>query len=251
MYLKEEIVFVDKPIIYLRYCMVAGTLIDVYLYDNVKKENIYRLDRIYSLHNSILESQFSIDEDKSMIYLAFSSSGIYIRVLYYTEGKDNVYYIGGNMDRFLVRMLQWSETRVVDGLFVYWTPEEEGQPIKHIKAGSFIYQGELYVYPGGVFDIRQQAPPTIKETFRSYLLFVNGEWLSNNVYRQSKVLNRIGIIHSDCTDNDVWVTLQDVNAKYDRLYNSEPLNIAHIHVYLMSNLDYEVWVEYPREARVI
>jgi len=250
-YLKEEIVLLNKPIVYLRYCMVHGTTVEAYLYDNVRKENVYKLDRIYSLHNSILQNQFSIDEDKSMMYVSMGMDGLYLRILYYTEGKDNTYYVGGNLDRFLTRMLQWSETRIVDGLFIHWPANEEGQPIKQIKGGSFIYEGELYVYPGGVFDIRQQAPPTVKETFRSYFLFVNGEWLSSYVYRQNKMLNKIGIIHSTCTDPDVWVTLKDVNAKYENMYTSAPLGIAYIHIYLMSSMDYEIWVEYPRDARVI
>ena len=251
MYIKEEILLIEEPIAYLRYYAVHGTLIQIYLYDNIKKEDVYQLTRVYSLHSSLFDDQFAFDEDKSLLYFSPTSISTYIRVVYYTEGKQSSFYIGGNLDQFLTKMLAWSESRIIDGLFVYWLAHEEGNPIKHIKAGSFVYQGSFYAYPGGTFDIREQAPPTIKETFRSYLLFINQEWLSNYVYQQNKMLNQIGIIHSTATDHDMQVTLNDVNAAYDNLYESAALKIAYIHIYLMSSFDYEVWVDYPKDGRSI
>jgi len=249
---KEEIVELKSVTHYLIYQTVVGSDIDVFLYDPIKEENIYKFEQTYSLHNSIASNQFGIDYVKSMLYFSLHyQKNASIRIVYQSEGIKSQFHQGGNLGKIVDSMTEWSINRVIDGMFIYWTANEEGGTRKRIQPGSFIYDGKFYVYPGGIFDIRMESPPTIKNTFKSYLLFINSEWISGYVYSQNKMLNKIGIIHSNVSHSDMEVTLNSVNAKYEILYETKPLKIAYIHLYLMDSMDYEIWIDYPKDSRGI
>jgi len=249
---KEEIVQLKSPTYYLIYQSIVGSDIDVFLYDTVKEENIYKFEQTYSLHNSIVSNQFGMDYTKSMLYFSLNYlKNAYVRIVYKSEGSKNQFYQGGNLSKIADSMTEWSINRIIDGMFIYWSANEEGGTRKRIQPGSFVYNGKFYVYPGGIFDIRMESPPTIKNTFKSYLFFINSEWISGYVYSQNKMLNRIGIIHSNVSHSDMEVTLNNVNSKYDTLYETQPLKVAYVHLYLMDSMDYEIWIEYPKESRGI
>jgi hypothetical protein len=249
MYRKDKIRYISDSVVFLRYIVSPDADVHVYLYDNVNKRDLYQLSRTYTLSISLFVDQFSLDEDKSMIYLSPDIIGQHIRVEYYTEGMENPFFYGSSLNRFVSNMLRWMDTRIIDGLYVYWRDYEEGYPIKRIRSGSFVYDGTFYTFPGGNFDIRRNAPPSIKGRFRSYLLFINDEILKSYVFYQNMMLNKVGVIHSSSVNSDMSITKEDVDSVYSSRYYSSPLKIAYIHVYLTDTMDYEIWIEYPSESR--
>lgn len=250
MYRKEEIVYVDSPILYLRFGLTNDN-VSVWLYNTSLSEDVYSLDRVHTLSISLFNNQFAIDDDKNALFFSPSIVGNYVRIAYYSEGDQNPFYASSNLHQFITKVLAWSGNRIIDGLYIHWTGCSNDISSKTIQAGSVIYNNQLYIYPGGTFDIKLHAPPTIRGTYRAYYLFVNEELLSDKLNRQTKIMSDIGILRSTVTHSSIDAAKLDVMSLYDSLYESEPLKVCFAFVLLTEENTYELWVEYPNDHRAL
>jgi|GEM_PF-4203435 len=249
MYRKEDVILVTSPIQYLHYIITSDN-VKVWEYDTTQNQELYELERVYTLSTSLFSNQFAIDVDRNGVYLSPTMNGKYIKVVYYSDGQINPFYASSNLHKFITNVLKWTGHRIVDGCFLHWT--DGGCVTSHrIKEGSFVYSNQYYIYAGEDLDIRNLAPPTIVGRFRGYYFFINDEIISNNLNHQTRTLTKMGYLHSSAMHDETGRAKLDVLALYDNLYSSEPLNVAFMYVYLTQSLDYEIWIEYPTEHRTL
>jgi hypothetical protein len=249
MFRKEEVVLVGSPIVYMRYIM-AHDNVQMFLYNYSLKEDILEMERVNTLSSSLFNNQFAVDEDTSSTFVAPSTIGQWIRVVYYSEGKQNPFYASSNLHKFIEQVLRWTANRISEGIYLYWAPCDP--PWKRIiNEGSFVYENQFYVYNGGLFDIRQHAPPTTKRRFKAYYLFINQEIISSYLDGQSQILSQIGILPSSTSHDTVDSAKLDVLTRYQNMYESEPLEVALIYIQLSDSLEYNVWIEYPPATRTL
>jgi len=252
MYRKLQIVEITSSIIFLKYVVDLGSIITVSEVDPITHELIYNYERVNTVTAAMRTDQFTVDEDLSAVVVSLANKGKTIAITYYTDGTQNPYYASSNLNLFIEKVLSWTDNRICDGLYVYWNqyrPEDEY--VKHIKPGSFIYDGNFYVYGGEDFNIRDYAPPTRIGYCRCYKMFINNEILESYVDMQVKLLTRIGII----TSSDMYAKFDeaklDTMGTYDNMYQSQPLDICYMYVVLNEERDYDIWIEYPQGARTL
>lgn len=249
MYKKEEILLVDNPIIYLRY-IIATSIIQVFLYDYSKHEDIQEMERISTLSISLFNNQYAIDLDKSSIYNAPSILGKYIRIIYYSEGEQNPFHASSNLHAFITQVLRWTSNRISEG--IYLTRQvSDCDNTRSIAPGSFVYENKFGVYPGEIFDIRLHAPPTVANKFKAYYLFINQEHIDGFLNRQDQMLTKIGVITSSTIHDAIDTAKLDVLTLYLSLYNSTPLEVALMYIKLTDTFAYDIWVEYPPTSRTL
>jgi hypothetical protein len=249
MYRKEEIVLVGSPIIYARY-VLAHDNVTFFSYDYSLNQDILPMERVNTLSMSLFNNQFSVDEDKSAFFIAPSIVGTWVRMIYYTEGDQNPFYASSNLHKFITQVLKWTSSRISEGIYLYWEPCDPVHK-KLINEGSFVYENQFYVYHGGVFDIKMQAPPTLRNTYKCYYLFINQEILDSYLDRQSRMLSEIGILPSSTSHLTLDAAKLDVLTRYTNMYDSEPLEVAFVHIQLNDQLSYNVWIEYPTTSRTL
>lgn len=251
MYRKEEIFIVTAPVHFLKYGVVADANITIFTYNYSNQQDLTQLERVYTLSVSLFSNQFSLEDDRSAIYLSPSLIGSYIRVAYYSDGGQNPYYASSNLANFIEQVLRWTSNRIVDGLFLY--SDCCGTDINKLKIqpGSFVYDGQYYTYKGGEFALREHAPPMIKLTYKSYLLYISQEILQSFLDKQMRLLNRVGIINSATAHESITDAKADVDAVFLNYNDSQPLSIAYIHAMLTDELTYLTWIEYPTNCRTL
>ncbi len=249
MYRKEEIVLISSPVTYLRYVLVNDN-VDIWLYDYSLKTDLLKMERVNTLATSLFNTQYSVDEDKSSVYVAPSIIGKYVRMSYYTEGTQNPFYASSNLHKFITQVLNWTSNRISEGMYLYWDACDPDY-MKKINEGSFVYENLFYVYNGGVFDIRHHAPPTSRQRFKAYYLFINQEIIESYVDRQTQMLTQIGILSSTTSHDALDAAKLDVMARYTATYESTPLEVAFIYIQLMDSLQYNIWIEYPISTRTL
>lgn len=249
MYRKEEIILVDSPVIYLRY-ILATSNVQAFLYDYTKHEDIQELQRVATLTISLFNTQFAVDEDKSSIYNAPAIVGQYVRIVYYSEGESNPFYASSNLHAFITQVLRWTANRVSEGIYLT-TKECDCAHLRSIQPGSFVYENRFCVYPGDVFDIRLQSPPTIINKFKAYYLFINQEIVDTYLNQQEQILTKLGSITSSTMHDTTGAAKLDVLSLYDNMYETTPIEIAFVYIKLTETMSYDLWVEYPQKSRTL
>lgn len=250
MYKKEEIVIISSPVTYLRYTLTNNINVKVYQYDNILQKDVLELQKVFSLSISLFNTQYAVDVDKSCIYIAPSLIGKHIRIEYYSEGAQNPFYASSNLHKFITQVLKWTSNRISEGLYLHWQKCDPAY-MRIINEGSVIYENRFIVYPGGVFDIRQQSPPTIKGTYKAYKIFINLEIIQSFMDKQTQMLSKIGILSSSVAHPSIDKAKLDVMTRYTTLYESEALVICYVYIMLREDYGYELYVEYPPEYRTL
>jgi len=249
---KLQIETIESSIIYLKYVVDAASQVTVQVVNPITLELEYELERVNSISTALRSDQFVVDEDVSAILVNLALEGKKVVITYYTDGQINPFYASSNLHTFISKVLKWTSNRIVDGLYVYWDYKDcNDKPIKKIKAGSFVYNGLFHIYGGGVFDIRDWAPPTIVNAYRGYMFFINDEILTSHLDNRTNILQELGILTSDSMHDTVDAAKLDVMTKYDRIYSSEPLVICYGYVLLNGQRQYDYWFEYPPENRTL
>jgi len=249
MYTKEEIVLIDSPVVYLRY-ILATNVVKAYIYDFSLKQDLQEMERVATLTISLFNSQFAVDEDKAAIYNAPSIVGKYVRFVYYSEGEQNPFYAASNLHVFINQVLKWTANRVSEG--IYLTQQDcECTHLRKIEPGSFVYENQFCVFPGESFDIRVQSPPTVKDKYKAYYLFINQEIISSFLNKQEQLLTKLGILTSSEMHDNIGSAKLDVLALYETTYNSSPIEIAFVYIRLNESFLYDLWVEYPIKSRTL
>lgn len=251
MYRKLQIDTVQSSIIYLKYVVDMGSTVTVQLVDPITKQALYNLERVNSVTAAIRTDQFVVDEDINAIVINLANRGKTVLITYYTDGTQNPFYASSNLHTFISKVLKWTDNRLVDGLYLYWDDCDRSNPVKKIKEGSFVYDGSFYVYQGGIFDIRDYAPPTVIGYYRGYRIFINQEIIQSYLNTPASMLTQVGIITSSATHTAMDSAKLDVMTLYDSMYNSEPLDIAFVYIRLNDSREYDIWVEYPKEQRTL
>jgi hypothetical protein len=123
--------------------------------------------------------------------------------------------------------------------------------MRTIQPGSFVYENRFCVFPGDVFDIRIQAPPTIKDKFKAYYLFINQEIVDSFLDKQISTLSKLGILTSSTIHDDAGSAKLDVSALYATAYNSTPVEVCFIYIKLTDTFAYDIWIEYPPKSRTL
>ena len=249
MYKKEEIVLVSSPVIYLRY-ILAVSRVQAFLYDITTHADIQEMERVATLTISLFNNQFAIDEDKAAVFNAPSIIGKYVRFVYYSEGEENPFYASSNLHSFITQVLRWTSNRVSEGIYLT-TKECDCAYLRNIEPGSFVYENRFCVYPGEIFDIRLKSPPTIKNQFKAYYLFINQEIVETFLDQQEQILTKLGCITSSTMHDDTGAAKLDVLALYQAMYNSTPVQIAFVYIKLTESFSYDIWIEYPSSSRTL
>ena len=247
---KEELILISSPVTYLRYTLANANTVEAFQYDYTIQQDVLKLEKIYSISISLFNTQYSIDVDKSCLYIAPSLIGKYIRVVYYTEGEQNPFFASSNLHKFINQVLKWTANRIAEGLYLHWKKCDPAY-MRIINEGSLVYDNRFIVYPGGVFDIRQNAPPTIKGTFKAYQLFVNLEIIQSFLDRQTQMLSKPGILSSSVAHSSIDAAKLDVMNRYKTLYNSDAIVICYVYIMLRDDYGYELYIEYPPEYRTL
>ena len=248
MYRKEEIVILSSAVTYLKFTL-ANDNVSITTYDYSMQKDITPLERINTLSASLFNSQFSVDDDHSAIFVSPSIVGQYVRITYYSEGRQNPYYASSNLYKFIDQVLRWTSNRIIDGLYLYWDESSSDVNDKKLQPGSFVYDGQFYAYMGGKFHIRDYAPPMIKQTYKSYLLLINTECINSFLDVQGRLLKRLIVVASATSHDSIAGAKADVDSVTASRYTSQPLKVAYVHAYLTDTLRYETWIEYPIETR--
>ena len=252
MYRKVQIETVESAIIYLRYVVDITSVVDVWVINPITLEFEYPLHRVNSVSTALQPDQFVVDEDSNAILLNLTLRGKKIAITYYSDGSINPFYASSNLHTFIAKVLKWTANRIVDGLYIYWDYNEcNDSPLKHIKEGSFVYNGLYHIYQGGVFDVRQWAPPTVVNMIRGYRFFINDELIQTRLNRQTNILQEVGILTSDEQHETFDAAKLDVMTKYERIYKSQPLDICFAYILLDQNQKFQFWFEYPPEQRTL
>jgi len=220
------------------------------MYDYALKTDIQEMERVSTLSISLFNSQFAVDEDKSAVYNAPSIIGKYIRVVYYSEGEQNPFHASSNLHAFISQVLRWTSNRISEGIYLT-KPEGDCSHLRTIQPGSFVYENRFCVFPGEVFDIRLHAPPTIKDQFKAYYLFINQEVLDGYLDKQVSSLTRVGVITSSTMHDTVGSAKLDVLALYTTMYSSTPLEVGFLYIKLTDTFAYDIWIEYPANSRTL
>ena len=252
MFRKLQVETIESSIIYLKYVVDISAEIVVQVVNPTSLELEYQLERVNSISTALKTNQFVVDEDTNAIIVNLALAGKKVIINYYSDGQINPFYASSNLHTFISKVLKWTSNRIVDGLYVYWDYDDcDDQPIKHIKSGSFVYNGLYHIYRGGVFDIRSYAPPTVVNMIRGYQLFINDEILESHLDNRINILNEVGILTSDDQHDHLDAAKLDVMNKYKRIYTSDPLNICYAYCLLNQERKYEFWFEYPPEQRTL
>jgi hypothetical protein len=249
MYRKEEIRLVSSPVLYLRY-ILATSNVQAFLYDSATHTDIQEMERVATLTVSLFNNQFAVDEDKASVFNAPSIVGKYVRFVYYSEGEENPFYASSNLHSFITQVLRWTSNRVSEGIYLT-TKECDCAYLRNIEPGSFVYENRFCVYPGEDFDVRLKSPPTIKEQFKAYYLFINQEIVETFLDQQEQILTKLGCITSSAMHDDTGSAKLDVLALYTAMYNSTPIQIAFVYIRLTESFSYDIWVEYPSSSRTL
>ena len=249
MYRKEEIILVDSPVMYLRY-IIATNNIHAFLYDYSLQKDLQELERVATLTISLFNSQYAVDIDKSSFYNAPSIIGKYVRIVYYSEGEQNPFHAASNLHAFITQVLRWTSNRISEGIYLT-RQENECSNMRSIAPGSFVYENRFCIYPGEAFDIRMHSPPTVKDRFKAYYLFINQEHLDGFLSKQDQILTTIGVITSSTMHEEIGTAKLDVLALYQSMYNSTPIEVAFIYIKLTDTFAYDIWVEYPPKSRTL
>jgi hypothetical protein len=248
MYRKEEIVLISSSVTYLKFVMCNDN-VSIFTYDQTLRRDILQLSRVNTLSVTLFNDQFSVDDDHSAVFVSPTVVGQYARIVYYSEGLQNPYYASSNLYQFIEQVLRWTSNRIVDGLFLYWDDSLNDINEKLIRPGSFVYDGQFYAYKGGTFNIREQAPPMIRQTFKSYLLVINQEILESYLDVQGRMLTRVGVVSSATAHETSTESKADVDSVCENRYESQPLRVAYVHAYLTTSLTYETWIQYDNSFR--
>ena len=252
MYRKLQIETVDSAIIYLKYVVDITSDITVQVVNPANMQLEYELERVNTISTALKPNQFVVDGDTNSIILNYALEGKKIVIIYYTDGKINPFYASSNLHTFIAKVIKWTSNRIVDGLYIYWDYEDcNDSPIKKIKEGSFVYNGLYHIYRGGVFDIRDWAPPTVVNMVRGYKFFINDEIIQSYLDNPTNMLTKLGILSSDEMYQQFDAAKLDVMNKYRRIYNSDPLTICYGYCVLNQNGGYDFWFEYPSEMRTL
>lgn len=246
---KEEVVLVSSPVTYLRYTL-AHDNVTAFEHSYTLHEDIVEMERIHSLSISLFNSQFAVDTDLSAAFVAPSLVGKYVRFVYYTEGELNPFYASSNLHKFIEQVLKWTSNRIAEGLYLHWKACDPAY-MRIINEGSFVYENRFIVYPGGKFDIRQHAPPTVKGTYKAYHMFVNQEIIDGYLDRQSQLLRQIGILSSSTQHSSIDAAKLDVMTKYTSMYKSSALTVCYVYIRLNQDFSYDIRIEYPTASRTL
>jgi len=247
MYRKSEVIYLSTFTYYTKYTIDYPT-INAWLYDNVKKQDIYKLDYVPTPTTLLFDNQYSADLDKNQLFFSQNLIGKYVRVEYYTTGKLNPFYISTDISRFISEIFLRAQNNISSGLYFYQT-EYDPEHIWRLSHGSVMYDGEFVVVKELTYNFKELAPPTLQNYCRCYFFFINKEVIESYLFRQTNTLQKVGMIVSDMYDSFDKAKL-DTKVKYDNQYDSEPLSIGWI--YLMVNQadgNYEFWIEYDQTVR--
>jgi hypothetical protein len=249
MYLTRETVLLNSPSYICLQTIEPYAEISVYGWDNVENKILFKYEQVSGLYNSLYINQFSVDVEKGIFYFNPSNINTYVRIEYYTSGDQNPFHISSNLMSYVTRIIQWSNSRIVDGLYFY-KGEFDSQEVFRLKGGSILYNGSLYVCKDLIMDFKDLASPTINNVFRCYYFFINEEILSNYLDEQTLILNSVGEIHSQM----LYDTMRDAKNDVDKLYNdkyfSDPLGIAYVYLRITGR-NYNFWINYVNDSRVL
>ena len=248
MYIQQEIVTASSIIIYLKY-ILATDAVTISTYNYTTQTDVTSLTRVNTLSATLFDGQFSVDDDKSAIYICATAIGSYLHITYYTNGIQNPYYASSNLNQFINQVLRWTSNRIVDGIFLLNTPGANDPNQKTIQPGSFVYNGQYYAYQGGIFNVRDYAPPMIKQTYKGYLLCICNEIIESWLDVQSQFLNRVGVVISSTSHSDMLSAKTDVDSVAATQYSSTIIEVAYVYAYLTKSLVYESWISYPNDFR--
>ena len=251
MFLEREIVRIVDPIYYLKKGIVSNTIIEVWKYNNITSQREFELEKVSRVSVTLFNNQFSINEDQSILYFPTAFLGNFAEINYYTEGNQNPFDVASNQFQVLNRIVNWSNNRIIDGLFLYKFNFDEYY-IQRIKEGSFVLNGVYYTFPAKYLDFRGYGYPTIKSKFRGIHVFINQSIILGNVFNPSKSLTNPGILVSSSLHEEQEFAKIDVIAKYTTQYGNEPrLDIAFIYILQDEDANTLYWFEYPSDSRLL
>ena len=251
-YRKLQVTKVESTLVYLQYIISPGTDIYVTSVNTATGETEFTLTRVATPLQVLAEDQFTVDEDTSCVIVSPLCIGKTLYIVYYTDGKVNPYYASANLHTILAKILDWSTTRIISGLFLAPVACDTEPNLRYeIVKGEFTYNGAYYVYPGEIWDVRAWSPPTTVGYTRGYFLFINEEILADYLDTQRSLLTKVGAIATPSVHKGIGNAYLELQSQYKNVYSSEPLPVAYIYVYLNTQRKYNVWIKYPKEGRSV
>jgi hypothetical protein len=161
MYRKSEVIYLSTFTYYTKYTIDYPT-INAWLYDNVKKQDIYKLDYVPTPTTLLFDNQYSADLDKNQLFFSQNLIGKYVRVEYYTTGKLNPFYISTDISRFISEIFLRAQNNISSGLYFYQT-EYDPEHIWRLSHGSVMYDGEFVVVKELTYNFKEPATPVPSE----------------------------------------------------------------------------------------
>jgi len=250
MYLKKELIDnLSSPVYFTKYT-IDGVNVRAWLYDSIKGEKVYELTKVPNITINLKENQFSVDWKNNRIYFAPNLIGTSIYLEYYSFGEINPFYETSNILKFVKQVLNWTNFKINSGLYFYKYPNDTDN-IWRLASGSIIYNSNLYVVNEIIYDFRDYAPPTQPDMYKCYYFYINQDVLDSYQDKQTKTLNKVGLIISDMFE-DIGTAKLNVLSKYQNIHKEpqEVIDIAFMYITLSGN-HFEYWIEYPKEFRTL
>jgi hypothetical protein len=250
MYLKKEIIDnLNSPIYFTKYT-IDSPLVRAWLYDTVEQKPIYELEKTPNITLNLKENQYSVDWKNNRIYFAPNLIGTPIYLEYYSYGEINPFHETSNILKFVRTVLSWTNFKINSGLYFYRYPNDTDN-IWRLSHGSVIYNSNLYVVNEIIYDFRDYAPPTQRGYYKCYYFYINQDILDSFQDKQTKTLNKVGLVISDMFE-DLGTAKLNALSKYQNKHTTpqEVIQIAFVYVTL-SGKHFEYWIEYPKEYRTL
>jgi len=247
MFRKSEIVRVETITYYTKYTIDYPD-VKVWVYDPVKRQDIYQLEFIPTPSTLLFDNQFAVDLDKNQIFFAQNLIDKYVRIEYYTRGDLNPFYIATDITKFIAEIFKRAQNNISSGLYFYQT-EYDPEHIWRLSHGAFTYNGEFIVSKELVLNFKELSPPTLQNYCRCYYFFINEEIIESYLFNQTNTLQKVGMIKSEMYENFDKAKL-DTLTRYDSTYKSDPLVIGWMYLVVEQKTgNYEFWVEYEPKVR--